>query len=82
MANGTIHGHEIMRLIHGADRPMTRADLEREVAARFGPEARFHTCAREHMTLAELLEFLQHRGKVVEVDGYLRTDIGMMCDHE
>ncbi|NOX53456.1 MAG: YecH family protein [Planctomycetes bacterium] len=82
MSNGSIHGHEIMRMIHAAETPMTRADLEREVTARFGPDARFHACAGQNMTLAELLEFLRHRGKVVEVDGYLRTDIGMMCDHE
>ena len=77
-----IHGHEIMRLIDQSDTPMSRDLLAREVAKRFGTNAKFHTCAAEEMSLWQLIEFLSGRGKVVETDGFLRTDIGLMCDHE
>jgi hypothetical protein len=33
------------------------------------------------MSLEQLLSFLVSRGKVVEVDRVLRTDIGLMCEH-
>ncbi len=82
MTNRTsIHGHEVLRLIAAARPPLTRDDLRRQVAERFGSDARFHTCSGENLTLDELLEFLHHRGKVVEQGGFLRTDIGLMCDH-
>lgn len=80
--NDSIHGHEIMRLIDAADPPLTRADLECRVAEQFGADVRFHACADQAMTLAELLEFLRRRGKLVEIAGQLHTDLGQMCTHE
>jgi len=81
MSQISIHGHEVMQLIHESTQPLTRAELTSRVKKRFGPNALFHTCADQAMTLDRLLEFLRHRGKVVEIDGRLRTDIGLMCDH-
>lgn len=78
----SIHGHEIIQLIHEADPPLSRTDLIATVAKRFGPEARFHACVAENMNLDELLAFLADRGKVVKLNGRLRTDVGLMCDHE
>lgn len=80
--SNSIHGHQIMQLIHELDSPVTREALRRVVSNRFGADARFHTCSAERMTVDQLLEFLAMRGKVVEVDGCLRTDVGQMCDHE
>jgi len=34
------------------------------------------------MTLSQLLTFLSDRGKVVEHDGQLRTDLDQICSHE
>jgi len=78
----SIHGHEIMQLIHEADPPLTRQTLAAEVVRRYGQDAEFHACAGGGMTLGNLLVFLADRGKVAEIDGVLQTDIGLMCDHE
>ena len=80
--NNSIHGHEIMRLIAAADPPLPRSGLEAEVSQRFGADVRFHACAGHDLTLTELLEFLSDRGKVVERDGQLRTDLDQICSHE
>ena len=78
----SIHGHEVMRLIAAADPPLTRAGLEREVAQQFGAAVQFHACAGHDLTLSQLLEFLSDRGKVVDRDGQLRTDLDQICTHE
>lgn len=78
----SVHGHEIMQLIHEADPPLTREQLVEQVKQRFGEQVEFHACAGGGMTLDDLLDFLFQRGKVVEVDGQLSTDIGLMCNHD
>lgn len=80
----SIHGHDILDLVHDHEqtRPLTRALLEQQAALRFGPAARFHTCATDQMTLAELLDFLFARGKLIERDGRLFTDLSKVCDHD
>lgn len=78
--NADIHGHEVMNLIHQADPPLNRATLREAVLQRWGDAVRFRTCAAEGMNLDGLLQFLSERGKVVEADGVLRTDIGQMCE--
>ena len=80
--SNTVHGHEIMRMIDRADPPLTREALQREIDRRFGAGVRFHACADQNMTLANLLEFLRARGKVVEIDGRFSTDLGQMCAHD
>ncbi len=77
----SIHGHEIIHLIHGAQPPLTRSGLDAEVRARFGPGARFHTCSAQAMTLDQLLLFLIARGKVVEIDGQLRAEMAEVCEN-
>ena len=80
--DNSIHGHEILRLIHESDPPLTRQEFNRVVADKLGNDARFHTCSGSDMNLDQLLEFLAERGKVFEVDGTLRTDIRLMCDDD
>ncbi len=77
----SIHGHEVMKLIHESDPPLSRDELHRVVAERWGPQRQFHACVADRMTLDGLLRFLAARGKVVEADGVLRTDLGLMCEH-
>ena len=82
-ANDSIHGHEIMRLIAGAEGTgYSIEQLESDVAARYGPDSQFHACAGDSMTLGELLEFLKSRGKVIESPSGLQTDLGEMCSHD
>ena len=78
----SIHGHEIIHLIHDAAVPFTRTTLEAEVRLRFGPEVRFHTCCAEAMTLEQLLQFLIFRGKVVEREGRLHAVMARVCSDE
>ncbi len=77
----SIHGHEIMRMIHEADPPLSREALQQAVTEQFGADAQFHACAGGGMSLDGILQFLASRGKVVETEGQLRTDIGQMCNH-
>jgi probable metal-binding protein len=76
-----IHGHEVLRLVHLAPAPFTRAELEAEIARRFGPDARFCTCSAADMTRDQLLTFLLSRGKIVEHNGRLATDLSRICNH-
>lgn len=77
----SVHGHDVIHLIHHAEPALTRASLAREVAARFGEQARFHTCSARGMTLGQLLQFLEAREKVVERDGRLYVLLGNVCSH-
>lgn len=77
----SIHGHEVMRLIHEAKPALSRFALKAVVEKRFGRGATFHVCEGGGMTLDELLLFLKQRGKVLEVNGVLRVDIGQVCDN-
>jgi len=76
----SVHGHEIIHLIHDSNPPLTRAGLEKTVHARFGPEARFHTCSAGGMTLDQLLTFLLARRKIVEINGSLRAAMENVCE--
>jgi probable metal-binding protein len=78
---GQVHGHQVMKMIHEADPPLSREGLRQAVRDRYGDEVRFCACVAEGMSLEQLLSFLVSRGKVVEVDRVLRTDIGLMCEH-
>lgn len=77
-----VHGHEVMKMIHQAAPPLTRDGLREAIRDRYGDAVEFHACVAEGMSLDQLLSFLASRGKVIEVDHALRTDIGLMCEHE
>lgn len=76
-----VHGHEVLRLVHEAATPPTRAELATELTRRYGPEARFRTCSAADMTSEEILSFLLTRGKLVEHQGRLATDPARICNH-
>lgn len=75
-----IHGHEVLRLVHHASPPLTRAALQAEVTRLWGTGVRFHTCSSDGMSLGELLDFLMARGKIVDRDGALAVEMGEVCD--
>ena len=77
-----VHGHEVLRKLGDTNRSFTREGLQTEIFDQFGPDVRFHTCSEEGMTLDELLVFLKTRGKVVEQDGLLRSDLVDICSDE
>jgi probable metal-binding protein len=76
-----IHGHDVMQMLVDADRPLTRAELEAAVLAKFGPAARFHTCSAEDMTAGQLIAFLDAKGKFIEADGKVSTEASRICKH-
>lgn len=65
-------------------RVWTQAELIREIEARFGPGARFHTCSADNLTAAGLVAFLAARGKFAPAgDGgadAFTADPSQMCN--
>ena len=79
ITGNSIHGHEVLHLVHHASPPLTRPALEAEAARLWGADARFHTCSSEGMPLGDLLDFLMSRGKIVERNGALGVEMGEVC---
>lgn len=77
-----IHGHEVMRMMVESGRSYTKETLRQEIADRFGPDARFYTCSAEGMTSAELIEFLERRGKFLLHEDGFSTDKSKICSHQ
>ena len=77
----SIHGHEVIAIIHSAATPFNRQTLAAEIARRFGPDARFHTCSPGRMTLDQLLDLLVTKGKLSEAGGVLTMDMSKVCGH-
>jgi probable metal-binding protein len=51
------------------------------IVARFGTDARFHTCSAEGMTAPELVTFLETRGKFMPIDGGFTINPARVCAH-
>ena len=76
-----IHGHDVMKMMLEAGTTFTRPSLEAAIISRFGGDARFFTCSAENMTSAELISFLEQRGKFVpQADGF-STSADKICSH-
>lgn len=60
----SIHGHEVLQMMIASGEPYSTASLEAAIIARFGADARFHTCSAENLSAAELVAFLQKKGEV------------------
>ncbi|WP_221029233.1 YecH family metal-binding protein [Actomonas aquatica] len=76
-----IHGHEVMQMMLENSRSYTRQTLEAAIIERFGVETRYHTCSAENMTAAELVDFLESRGKFVAQDDGFTTSADKICQH-
>ena len=77
----SIHGHEVLQMMISSDESYTVATLEAAIIARFGKEARFHTCSAENLSAAELVAFLQKKGKFIAADGGFNTHESKICRH-
>jgi len=77
----SIHGHEVLDLVLSAREPLTLQALEAQVNARFGPDARFHTCSASGLTCPELLELLGLKGKLVATERGIQADRSQICEH-
>jgi probable metal-binding protein len=77
----SIHGHEVLHLMleHGGG--YTRESLRDAMIARFGADARFHTCSADDLTADQLIEFLAARGKFVAGEDGFNTHPRNTCNH-
>lgn len=72
----SIHGHEVLQMMISSDESYTVATLEAAIIARFGKEARFHTCSAENLSAAELVAFLQKKASLLPLmKGLIRTKV-------
>jgi probable metal-binding protein len=82
MESPSIHGHDVMHMIADAGRSFSKSELIAEIGAKFGEEARFHTCSAENMDAGELVDFLIARGKFHSTDEQaLSLDESAICQH-
>lgn len=79
--NSQVHGHEVIAMIFESKQAYTRDSLAAAIVARFGADTRFHTCSAEGMTAAELVTFLEERGKFMPLDGGFTVDPERVCSH-
>ena len=49
----SIHGHQVMEMMAASAKTYNRSDLLAEIAAKFGDDARFHTCMHSDLTRSE-----------------------------
>lgn len=80
--SNSVHGHEVMHFMLEQGGQFTKESLVSAVVERFGAETRFHTCSAENMTAAQLVDFLEEKGKFVEsASGGFNTEPEKICAH-
>ena len=75
------HGHEVLHMMEGHSYA-TREELIAAIEEKFGPDEQFCTCSAAGMSAAQLVEFLEARGKFKPADGDTFTvDSSKICKH-
>jgi probable metal-binding protein len=59
----------------------TEQSLVAAINARFGEEARFHTCSAADLSAAELVAFLAAKGKFIPQEAGFSTHESKICKH-
>ena len=77
----SIHGHEVLNMMLASGEQYSMESLEAAIHARFGEQARFHTCSAENMSAAELVAFLHKKGKFIPQESGLNTAESKICRH-
>ncbi|MEB6378249.1 YecH family protein [Leclercia adecarboxylata] len=77
----SIHGHEVLTMMIASGEQYSEASLIAAITARFGVEARFHTCSASELTAAELVAFLAARGKFIPQETGFSTHESKICRH-
>ncbi len=75
------HGHEVLEMMFG-NSYSSREESVNAIINKFGTEEHFYTCCAENMTAAELVAFLEAKGKFMPTggDGFT-ADKSKMCNH-
>jgi len=75
------HGHEVLEMMFG-NSYTSREELIKAITDKFGTDERFYTCSAENMTAAELVDFLEAKGKFMPAQGDgFTADKTKMCNH-
>lgn len=75
------HGHEVLHMMAGNTYESKEA-LIKAIINKFGEAERFHTCSAEGMTAAQLVDFLEARGKFMPASANQFTvDETKICKH-
>ncbi|HHV5479469.1 TPA: YecH family metal-binding protein [Klebsiella pneumoniae] len=72
----SIHGHEVLQMMLASGESWTAA-----IRRRFGEEARFHTCSAENLSAAELVAFLEKKGKFIAREEGFTIAENKICRH-
>ena len=76
-----VHGHDVIAMMMEATQPFTRESLIGAILDRFGPDTRFYTCSAEGMNAAELVTFLEERGKFMPAGPGFQINPERVCQH-
>lgn len=76
------HGHEVLHMMEG-NSYTTKQQLIDAIIARFGADERFYTCSADDLTAAQLVDFLEARGKFMPATSStdFTVDITKVCNH-
>jgi probable metal-binding protein len=74
------HIHEVLAMIHQANKRFTRTSLQNSIAEKFGEDARFSTCGDHLFGIDGVLPFLLERNKIRFEDGFI-TPVSPPCNH-
>lgn len=77
----SVHGHEVLNMMIASGESYSTESLTTAIEQRFGADARFHTCSAENMSAAELVTFLQQKGKFIPAESGFTTAESKICRH-
>ncbi len=79
--SSSIHGHDVIDMIQASGLSYTTETLQAAIVARFGAEARFHTCSAEGMDAGQLIAFFDQRGKFAGTAEGFTIPADRVCSH-
>jgi len=75
------HGHQVLEMMF-SNSYASKEELVKAIIEKFGMDERFYTCSTENMTAAELVDFLEAKGKFMPAqDEGFTADKSKMCNH-
>lgn len=77
----SVHGHEVMHMMVNSGIGYSRESLRQAIHNQFGSDTRFHTCSAENMDADALIDFLEARGKFVDMGDGFTTPKEKICNH-
>ncbi|WP_299789787.1 YecH family metal-binding protein [uncultured Shewanella sp.] len=77
----SVHGHQVMELMLTLGRAISKEELKGLMHERFGEDTCYHTCSASEMSAAELIEFLDKKGKFIESQQGIETAADRICNH-